>query len=147
MRSFRFAPHVFLVGLLISIGCNRGPQLSEVEGTVKLKGKPLDRIQVEFWPEGNGPRSIGETDSQGRYTLMTDDGKKKGAVIGSHKVLLRDVGVLGEKFLGRAGESVDMTKGKKPRITDPRYSDPHQTPLKKEVTGGKNVIDLDLPSQ
>ncbi|MCI0457859.1 MAG: hypothetical protein L0Z62_12905, partial [Gemmataceae bacterium] len=90
----RCAPVVLLVGLLALVGCTKGPQLAPVEGTVKLKGKALDRIQVEFWPEGNGPRSIGETDSQGRYTLMTDDGKRQGAVVGPHKVVLRDAGVL-----------------------------------------------------
>jgi hypothetical protein len=143
MSRFRFAPCVLVAGLLALTGCGGGPKLATVEGTVKLKGKPLDKIQVEFWPEGQGPRSIGETDNQGRFTLTTDDGKRPGAVVGSHKVLLRDVGVLGEKFLGRAAEGVDLAKGKKPRLTD-RYGDPHRTPLKKEVTGDKNVIDLEL---
>jgi len=144
MPSFcRIASVVLTAGLLMLVGCSRGPQLAEVAGTVKLKGKPLDKIHVEFWPEGDGPRSIGETDAQGRFTLTTDNGKKKGAVVGSHKIVLRDVGVLGEKFLGRAAEGVDMSKGRKPRITD-RYSDPHKTPLKKEVTAENNVIELDL---
>lgn len=131
------------VALLALVGCGGGPQLAEVEGTLKLKGKPLDKIQVEFWPEGSGPRSMGTTDAQGRFTLLTDDGKRKGAVVGSHKIVLKDVGVLGDKFLGRAGENVDMTKGKKPQVSD-TYGDPHKSPLKKEVTAGKCVIDIDL---
>ncbi len=131
-------------GLLLVAGCGGGgPQLAEVEGTVKVKGRPLDKIQVEFWPEVSGPRSMGVTDDQGRYTLMTDDGKRKGAVVGSHRIILRDIGIQGEKFLGRAGENVDMTKGKKPRISN-QYGDAAKTDLRREVTAGKTVIDLDV---
>ena len=36
-----------------------------------------------------------------------------------------------------------MTKGKKPQITNV-YADPHKTPIKKEVTAGKCVVDIDL---
>jgi hypothetical protein len=77
---------------------------------------------------------------------MTDDGKRKGALVGWHKIVLKDVGVLGDKFLGRAGESVDMTKGKKAQISD-AYSDPQKSSVRKEVTAGKCVIDIDLTSR
>jgi hypothetical protein len=134
---------VIVCGLVVATGCSQGPRMAEVEGTLKLNGTPLDKIQVEFWPEGNGPRSIGVTDAQGRFTLASDDGKRAGAVVGTHRIVLRDVGVLGEEFLGRAGENVDMTKGRKPRLSAD-YGDPHKTPIKKEVTSGKSVIDIEL---
>jgi hypothetical protein len=144
MLTCRFAGLSLVLGLIVLGGCGRaGPQLSEVEGTVKMRGKLLDKIHVEFWPEGDGPRSIGMTDDQGRFTLTTDDGKRKGALVGAHRVVLRDTGILGDKFLGRAGEGVDLTKGKKPRIPA-QYGDPHLTPLKKEVTSGKCVIELEV---
>ncbi|MGL4554780.1 MAG: hypothetical protein ACRC33_26745 [Gemmataceae bacterium] len=127
-------------------GCGGGPTLAEVEGTLKLNGVPLDKIQVEFWPVGSAPRSMGTTDAQGRYTLLTDDGKRKGAVLGEHKIVLKDVGVLGDKFLGRAGEDVDMTQGKKAQISN-AYSDPQKSPISKQVTAGKCVIDIDLTSR
>jgi hypothetical protein len=146
MIIHRFATVASVAVLFGLVGCGGGPNLAEVEGTLKLNGKPLDKIQVEFWPEGNGPRSMGTTDAQGRFTLMTDDGKRKGAVVGKHKIVLKDVGVLGDKFLGRAGEDVDMTKGKKPQISN-AYSDPHKSPIQKEVTAGKCVIDIDLTSR
>ncbi len=145
MSVRRFCVCAFVLAALV--GCaDSGPRMAEVEGTLKLKGKPLDKIQVEFWPMAGAPRSRGLTDAEGRFTLTTDDGKRKGAVIGSHKIVLRDVGVLGDKFLGRAGENVDMTKGKKPQVSD-AYSDPHKTPLNREVTAGKCVIDIDLTSR
>lgn len=143
MIIFRFTTAALLLGLLTSIGCSGGAKLAEVEGTVKLKGKPLEKIQVEFWPLGKGQRSTAVTDDQGRYTLMTDDGKQKGATVGTHKVILRDTSVLGNQLLGRAGADVDMAKGKKSRIGE-EYADPQKTPLQKEVTAGKSTIDLDL---
>jgi hypothetical protein len=131
------------VGLVALIGCGGGPNLAEVEGTLTSKGKPLDKIQIEFWPEKDGPRSMAVTDSQGRYTLKTDDGKRMGAVVGPHRIVLHDIGILGDKLLGRRGENVDMAQGKKPRVS-PQYSDANKTTLKKDVTAGKNQIDLDV---
>lgn len=117
--------------------------MAEVEGTLTLEGQPLDGIQVEFLPE-DGPRSIGKTDAQGHFTLMSDDGKRKGAAVGGHRVVLKDVGILGGKFMGRAGEEVDMTGGKKsllPQI----YTSIQSSTLKAQVESGKkNDIKLDI---
>ena len=124
--------------VVLLVGCDSGPKLIDVQGTLTVAGKPLDKIHVEFWPEGNGPRSIGITDAQGKFTLTTDDGKTKGALAGSHKIVLRDVGVMKDQFLGRAGEDVDMNEGRKPRISD-NYSDATRTTLTAEVTAGKPV--------
>jgi len=142
MMIRRMVNCAFVAGLITLIGCEGGPKLAEVEGTVKLKGNTLDKIQVEFWPIGSGPRSFGVTDAKGRFTL-TSDGKRNGAVVGAHKVVLRDVGILGDKFLGRAGETVDMAKGKKSRISED-LSDPQKTPFTREVATGKNTIELEL---
>jgi hypothetical protein len=141
MTSSRFVAFFLLVGLIALLGCG-GAKLAEVEGVLKVNGKPIDKIQVEFWPVGSGKRSIGETDQNGKYTLMVDDGKRQGAFVGTHKIILRDSGILGEKFLGREGETVDMSGGKKARINK-QYSDPNTTPLTKTVNSGKNVIDLE----
>ncbi len=144
MPMFRFAPFLVAAGLLVLAGCGGGPKLAEVEGTIKLKGKALDRIQVEFWPVGNGPKSFGETDAQGRFTLTTIDGKRKGAVVGPHRVVLRDSAMYGDQFLGRKGEDLDLSKGKKPRLGNV-YGDPQQSPLKTvEVKEGKNDIELEV---
>ena len=143
MSSLRWGCFVFAVALTVLAGCGSGPRLAEVEGTVKIKGTPREKIQVEFWPESSGPRSMGTTDGQGRFTLTTDDGKRKGAVIGSHRVILKDVGVLGDKFLGRAGEDVDMTEGKTPAVGGD-YEDPQKTPVRKTVAAGRNQIDIDV---
>jgi hypothetical protein len=120
-------------------GCSSGPTMGDVQGTVTQNGKPLNRIQVEFWPEGDGPRSVAVTDDQGRYTLTTDDGKRKGAVIGSHRVLLREA----YDLVGREAEDMDLSKGKKVRIPKD-YSNSATTPLKKQVVAGSNDFPLEV---
>jgi len=144
MSALRLLAAATAMALVAQSGCGGAKlQLTKVEGTLKMSGKPLDKIQVEFWPEGKGPRSIGLTDDQGRFALKTDDGKHNGAVVGTHRVVLHDTSVLGDKFLGRAAENVELGKGKKPRFSD-RYGDPHKTTLKKEVAANAGAIDLEV---
>jgi hypothetical protein len=130
--------------LLVAIaGCKRGPRLAEVEGVVKQNGKPLANVQVEFWPEVEGPRSFGATDANGHYVLTTDDGKQAGAVVGSHRVVLYDLSVYANLPINnaRAMENVRL----KPVRFSGRYTDPQQTPLKKTVDAGtRNNIDLEV---
>lgn len=124
-------------------GCSGGPAFAEVEGTVTQNGKPLGNVKVEFWPEKNGPTSTGVTDASGKYVLKAEDGTRQGAVVGDHKILLRDLDMLGTKFLGRKAENVsDMSGGKKNRIPA-SYSDNKSTKLKATVSAGaKNTHDL-----
>jgi hypothetical protein len=129
--------------LFLLAGCDSDPRLVDVEGTVKVAGKPIDKIYIEFWPEGNGPRSVGITDAEGKFTLTSDDGTKKGALLGTHKVVLRDMGIVSDKVRGRAAEDVDLTEGRKPRISA-AYSEAGKTPLKAEVTAEKQPIELDV---
>lgn len=129
--------------LAIPVGCGEaGPEIVEVEGTVTLDGKPLEKIRVEFWPEGNGPQSTALTDDQGKFALMTPDNVTKGAVIGKHKVVLKDLSIITAPFLGRAGEDVDMTNGKKPRIAA-KYTNPMLTTLQVEITGEKKDVSIE----
>lgn len=141
--STRYLTWVAMVGLLAAIGCG-GPAIVEVTGTVKLNGKALDKIQVQFCPEQPGPRSMGMTDESGRFTLKTDDGQRDGAMVGSHRVVLIDTSVWDPKLIGRAAEGVDISKGKKSRIPM-ELNDVMKTTVKKDVTsGGKNDIEIDL---
>jgi hypothetical protein len=117
--------------------------LAPVEGTVRLKGQPLANVQVEFWPESNAARSTGFTDKDGRYQL-TYDGKRPGAVVGPHRVLLYDVQVYGDVPLGRRkNKDADVTPVKASRISS-AYTEASRTPLKREVSPSANVIDLEV---
>ena len=57
---------LILLAAFAVIGCSGRLQLGEVKGTVKLNGKPLPKIMVEFVPEQpTGPRSLGTTEASG----------------------------------------------------------------------------------
>jgi len=109
-------------------------------------GKPLELIHVEFWSD-NGPRSWGKTDDNGKFTLKLDtDSPRDGAVIGTHKVLLRDTWPTKDDVLGDGGDWIDNSKSKKARIHS-KYYDISVSPISVEVTAGeKNNFDLKVDS-
>ena len=148
LRVFRRggAVAVLTAALVGMSGCGGGPQFAEVEGTVTQNGKPLDKIRVEFHPAGEGPRSVAITDAAGKYVLKTDDGSRDGAVVGSHKIVLRDRGAAPDKLPPRAEMEQDYLKGKKFKIrVRPEYADFTKTPIEKSVSpGNKNVIDIEV---
>src|SRR5262249_40201826 len=117
--------------------------LGPVEGTLKMNGKPLANVQVEFLPEANGPRSVGVTDPEGKYQLTTDD-NRPGALVGTHRVVLNDLQIYDDKPLA-PGEKMkrDIVPVRSPRFPA-RYSNAGNTPLKKEVKSSPNTIDLEV---
>ena len=142
-RGTRFLCLALAAGIFTS-GCSKGTGLTEVEGTVKLQGKPLGKVMVEFLPDVDrattGPRSSATTDSQGRYKLVCDD-QRPGAVVGHHRVLLRDL--LPYDDLPKGG-GADLSKARPSRIPA-RYQDAAQTPLRKEVKGpAPQTINLEI---
>ena len=141
----RRAASGWAAGLLAAAlaGCDSGPQLAEVEGTVTRGGKPLGKVQVEFHPDGPGPRASAVTDAAGKYVLKSDDRGRAGAVVGANKVVLRDLSMYPDRPLTRDELNVDFSKGKPIRIK-PAYGDPSKTPITKTVNAGsKNTIDIE----
>jgi hypothetical protein len=126
--------------LLTMVGCSGEPRLAPVTGTVTVNGKPLDNVQVEFWPQVRGPRSIGATDKDGRFTLTPDNGKGLGAVVGAHKVVLVDLAPYAKVPVNmpREVEKVNLASVRFGK----QFADPNKTPLRKEVVAGENIIDL-----
>jgi hypothetical protein len=140
----RLATATLVIALVVPAGCSSGFQYAEVEGTVTMSGKPLGNVRVEFWPVSDGPKSSGLTDAQGKYSLKSEDGKSIGAVVGSHKVIFKDMDMYGTQFLGRKAENMrDLSGGKKARF-GPQYADPRNAVSKSVTSGQKNVIDLDI---
>ncbi len=137
---FRFGAVALLSMTLLGCGGD-GISYSEVTGTVKLKGVPLEKIQVEFIPTQKGHPSVAITDARGFFALKGQKGVH-GAVVGKHKVVLRDTNLLGTT-IGRKNEDVDFSIGKPKRISE-KLGDLSTTPLDKEVLPGKNSFDFDL---
>ena len=140
----------YFIGLSLSalmlaplLGCGGDEfNMAPVTGTVTLAGKPLEKVMVEFWPESEGPRSIAVTDEAGHFELMTDDGQSKGAVVGSHKIVLRDMSIMNDEVRGRAAADVDLTQGRKPRISK-KYANAQTTKLTEIVADGENNFTLE----
>ena len=131
--------------LFLACGCNRDPEFAEVEGKLVKGGTPLKNVRVEFWPEGDGPKSTGVTDEQGRYTLKSEDGRTTGAIVGQHRVILRDLDFYGDVFMGRKAENMPvLNKNAKERFAK-TYGEVGSTDIKKSVARGqKNVFDLEV---
>jgi hypothetical protein len=128
----------------LAVGCNRGPKFAEVEGTVRMNGKPLANVRVEFLPDPEkgtkGPPASGVTDANGRYELKLDD-QRPGAVVGHNRVLLHDLAPYENLPPGRLPDSYKL----KPSRLPPQFFDASRTPLQKEVKeGGRQTIDLDV---
>lgn len=145
LQKTRSSVFAVLSCLLVLSGCSDpGFQIAKtVEGSITLKGQPLEKVRVEFWPLSNGPQSAALTDDQGRFVLSTLDGLETGAVIGKHKVVLRDMSIIKVPFRGRANEDVDMTGGEKPRIAA-KYTNATTTPLEIEIKGDRKDIAFDV---
>jgi hypothetical protein len=122
--------------LLISlIGCQRGPQLAPVSGTVKLDGKPLGLAEVTFQPEDHRRASHGIADANGHYVLRYNR-EEMGALVGPHSVQIR------------SATEVSLPNGKfelRPQLVPPRYNS--QTELHREVKPGQNEFDFDLSTK
>lgn len=87
------------------IGCgDGGPRLVKAGGVVKYKDAPLAGADVVFVPEDGGLPSIGRTDEQGRFALMTSG--RPGAPIGAYKV---SVTAVRQKRAVSPAEAVSMT--------------------------------------
>ena len=86
MMRFLTGTTVVLTAFFV-LGCSGGPAINEVEGVVTSNGKPLEKIQVNFYPNIDGPSSSALTDSSGKFVLKTTD-SRSGAVVASHKVTL-----------------------------------------------------------
>src|SRR5436305_64882 len=76
----------------LAFGCGRAIEFSEVEGKVTVNAKPAVAVVIRFYPIGDDreqlPYSTALTDATGRYVL-THDGDKPGAVVGSSRVVVQ----------------------------------------------------------
>jgi len=133
------------LGAIAVAGCGKKPPLAQVEGTVRLDGRPLADALVCFLPDPDrgtsGPRSVAVTDDSGRYRLRCDD-QRDGAVLGWHRVLLEDMLLYSVSRQDRAGGARPALASRLPA----RYTAANETPLSFEIKPGTQTIDVDLKS-
>lgn len=74
------------LGLMLTVGCRRRPDLVPVSGRVTLDGKPLEFGGVMFQPDA-GPSALAAIGPDGRFTLRYR-GRADGAVVGRNRVVV-----------------------------------------------------------
>jgi len=140
------------LALALCSGCGRDAPPATVEGTVRLGGRPLDNCLVTFLPEpGQGtdsPHSAGLTDEHGRFRLRRAD-QQDGVATGWHRVTVLDRSVsTGVRRRDHGTLDVAVEESTPPPVRHsrvaPRYASATETPLRKEVKPGHQVIDVDL---
>jgi hypothetical protein len=77
---------------LLIAGCNNappGPKLVPVEGIITLDGKPLGAADIMFVPQGDtkGQGGVARTGVDGKFQLLSQDRKFKGAPAGDYRVI------------------------------------------------------------
>lgn len=135
---FRFKYLLLIVPLAMGFasGCQRGPSLGTVSGTVKVNGQPLPYAYVVFQPiDPPGTYGSAYTDEFGEYSLRFN-AHRDGAPVGRHQVSIR--AATNEELPDHAHASARVHLPEK-------YNE--QTELLRDVKLGHNEIDFDLESQ
>jgi hypothetical protein len=136
-----------LIGLACLAGCgSSGPKTVPVSGTVKLKGQPVEGVEVQFFSEKSA--GIGTTNAEGKFQLVP------GAVPGKNKVCFRkfDSGQLKVDPQGGmdAGQfqAMQQAQGVQPAVKQlipPQYTDPATTKAEFDVPAkGSTAANFDL---
>jgi hypothetical protein len=128
MTKFRigFLPICFVLLMMSFAGCGKtDSELAPVTGRITLDGKPLEKADILFQPDGSKPPATGRTNADGRYELAYKRGVM-GGVVGPNTV--------------RITISPDVVAD--PPNIPARYNT--ESELTKEVKSGQNEFNFDL---
>ena len=133
---------------------NRVAIVRNVEGTLKLDGKPVPHVIIILAPDPSqgtrGPSSQGHTDSAGRFRLLLNR-TIPGAVLGSHRVTIRCIQYDSTPIMRGSPEplpSSNDTNDTKPMggQVPARYSDPATSDLRAEIKKDTKTLTFELTS-
>jgi hypothetical protein len=124
---------------LTAAGCKDSElELTPVEGTVTLDGKPLAGAGVLFQPEGGGRPATGITDAEGKFTLTTLE-QGDGAHVGMNQVSVTKEEIVAPKRKLEEGEWEAMKLA-----TPAKYASPNTSGLTVNVQPGMEPVKLEL---
>lgn len=132
MQTAKYFVSGLAVAFLVSAtGCDSGPKMGTVTGTVTLDGEPAAHLEVSFNPKtaGTGTTALGYTDSNGAYNLSYPGGKT-GAPVGDYSV-----SIVGAEL---------SDEGNPPVAIPACYNT--ETTLSFSVAPGENTANFDLES-
>ena len=135
---YRCLTILFIASVITGLpGCDSGPKLVSVTGTVTHNGKPLPDLTLTFMPETGRP-SMAKTDRNGKYELLyTFD--RKGVVPGRYKAIVQTTPANSDD---RSQVEAGRLSGDAKAIND-KYGDRNATPLVFEIKQAQ-VLDLKL---
>ena len=135
----------------VAAGCGK-PPMHQVQGTVRLGGKPVKGCKVGFFPDA--PQfdptrhgfGFGITDPEGHYVIQHPQGEA-GIWAGNYKVTL-------VAWVNKAGETLppdikpSEVEGGVKNVFPDAYEAPSTTPERAVVRKGEpNVFDFDVPAK
>ncbi|GAB5407400.1 MAG: carboxypeptidase-like regulatory domain-containing protein [Aureliella sp.] len=121
---------------LAAVGCDSGPRVVPVQGSVSKGGQPIPNASITFYPAAAGRPSYGVSDEKGAYSLEYSE-SKQGAIVGEHKVTVVIGGSLPGAPSGASGKGRESGGFVAPsEIT---------LPAPVSVEDKANVIDLEIP--
>lgn len=138
--------HLLIVGLAFAVGCQGdGIRLVPIQGTVTIKGKPLDNATIQFTPTPGvqSPGGVGISDGNGSFTVIGSRMGGKGLVPGEYRVsVLRAVGADGLPLTNDVSGHVSQDSYESiPR----RYTTPETSPLTAVVPPQGGPLSIDIP--
>jgi hypothetical protein len=140
--------------LLVTSGCNSGPPVGRVNGTVTMDDQPLGNALVTFVPQSGGQSALGKTDATGKYSLYRRG--EPGAVVGMYTIVVTtmpdpaaavtDVPTDSDAYEQQAtgGSARDYNQATVKESIPARYNTSSE--LTHEVTKWTNQVDLALTS-
>jgi hypothetical protein len=126
----------------LALGCGDGRQVGTVSGRITLDGQSLADARVNFQPIGDarnpGIGSFGKTDANGDYSLTLIDEKGQGAIVGTHRVIIKAVPA------GKGDPADDKARAAPDRVP-PEYNS--NSTLTFEVKPGHNTANWKLETK
>jgi hypothetical protein len=145
-RLKRAALLAVIVSFAAAAGCDGGPSIAPVSGTIYMDGKPLPNVDIAFQPIGSeqnpnpGRGSTAKTDAEGRYALKID-GTVDGAVVGRHRIVISSSQTTAVDPETGSADGAPVER----EMVPPEYN--YQSKLEFEVpAGGTNNADFQLDS-
>jgi hypothetical protein len=141
------ATGVFVL-FVLAAGCAKAPPplIADVEGVVRLDGKPLNKVEVRFIPPIDyGPEYVakGVTDEKGRFKLSCR--RQLGACAGENLVLIVEADI--PAALQGENAQVELARYFKAlggRPIPPKYGNLAESPLKANVSPDEKEYHFEL---
>ena len=124
------------LSLVLLAGCGSDlPPLAPLTGTITQDGKPFANGSLMFTPLGGGRPSVAETNAQGEFEAMYNQGVP-GAILGKHSVMFE---------VGGASEPLSEEDAMNLHKKNPRPPKNFRiTPTEVEVLEGGTVVEFTL---